>query len=55
MDRYYRLADTIAGIMEKSCNSGTGKCSCKPKWGEPLRYNCPFYEKWEEDVDDSKA
>lgn len=55
MDRYYRLADTIAGIMNNSCNSCTGKCSCKPELGEPVRYNCPFYEKREEDDDDSKA
>lgn len=55
MDRYYRLADTIEGIMNKSCNSCTGKCSCKPEWGEPIRYNCPFYEKREEDADDSKT
>ena len=46
MDRYYRLADTIAGIMNNSC---------KPEWGEPVRYNCPFYETREEDADDIKA
>lgn len=55
MDRYYRLADTIAGIMNNSCNSCTGKCNCKPEWGEPIRYNCPFYEKREEDADDRKT
>lgn len=55
MDRYYRLADTIAGIMEKSCNSCQGHCGLQPDWGEPLRYNCPFYEKREEAGDDSKA
>ena len=32
------------------CNdcASSGECEYRPKWGEPIRYNCPFYKSLEE-------
>lgn len=47
------VADAIAqyrSVCAKSCNSCGRAKTCKyvPEWGQPVRYNCPFYEEQQE-------
>lgn len=38
-------------IESGSCNDCAIKkyCQVAPKWGQPVRYNCPLYQKEEEE------
>ena len=35
-------------VNSGDCNNCKGNCGYMPKYGEQVRYNCPFYEKIEE-------
>ena len=43
----YKECDTIKEFLNSltSCNNCTNKnCEYMPKWGEKVRYNCPFWK-----------
>ena len=52
VDRYYKLAIFLEKITAKSCNNCTKECTCMPEWGEPVRYNCPYFKLKEENQND---
>lgn len=44
---FYKECDTIKEFLNSltSCNNCTNKnCEYMPKWGEKVRYNCPFWK-----------
>lgn len=53
IDLYYiadllKVADRV--VRMPNCNDcGADDCEHKPKWGMPVRYNCPLWEPLKED------
>lgn len=58
IDDLLYLAEVLSSYKEivelGSCNDCAIKkyCQVAPKWGQPVRYNCPLYQKEEEKCPD---
>ena len=43
--KYISLNSFVRQHMRRSCNNCESRAHCQfvPRWGQPVRWNCPFY------------